>query len=182
VCYLKTLSHAEIVWHWSKANHIVCDLKILWWLCSDVFSGSMPFECGVYAYCLNPWITDLVQSVSRLDFCFSSSWCRVRNVPIFLFIFWSPPDKIVNMQCSYCFLVCYIFATLDSFILILVKWVSNLFLLKCNVYVSHPAYNIARSVVTLQHSWLHNELIFAVTCWSLEHASICWKDWWSKTD
>lgn len=30
VCYLRTLSRAEIVWHWSKANHIVCDLKILW--------------------------------------------------------------------------------------------------------------------------------------------------------
>jgi len=80
-------------------------------------------------------------------------WRRVRNLPIFLLIFWSPPDKIVVMQCSYCFLVCCVFATLDSFTPMLVKYVSNIFLLKCNVYVGHPAYNIARSVVTLQHSW-----------------------------
>ena len=52
------------------------------------------------------------------------------------------------MQCSYCFLVSYIFATLVSVLPMLVKVVSDSFLLKCNVYVIHLVYNIARSAKT----------------------------------
>jgi hypothetical protein len=87
-CYLTTLSNADIIWHWSKAFSYCMwfedfMLTVQWSLLRQQAMW-MWSSCPL----LNPWITDLVQNVSRLDFFFSSSWWYgVRNLAIFLFIY-----------------------------------------------------------------------------------------------